>query len=230
MSTESAAGGAFGAVEYTDIAEVRGPLLVVRGVTGVGFDESALISMHSGEVRNGLVLEVDRDLAVHRDGERVLATAGTAFVGIWVAVIGGRVLFAYGAESTRFAASQDNTELYRKMYDALQALGNKGTSAAPPLVWRQIQKATGRGTVRVSLYDLNRWWPLALSLGLTALLLLGNRQFGVSSNLRHLCAGARACVLDVEGDVHGASAAEDVSPGTPACRTSRCVSRAARNG
>ncbi len=35
---------------------------------------------------------------VHRDGERVLATAGAAFVAIWVAVIGGRVLFAYGAE------------------------------------------------------------------------------------------------------------------------------------
>lgn len=65
MSTESGApGGAFGGVEYTDIAEVRGPLLVVRGVTGVGWDESALIQMHSGEVRNGLVLEVDRDLAV----------------------------------------------------------------------------------------------------------------------------------------------------------------------
>jgi V/A-type H+-transporting ATPase subunit B len=56
--------GAFGGVEYTDVAEVRGPLLVVRGVAGVGWDESAVIRMHSGEVRNGLVLEVDRDLAV----------------------------------------------------------------------------------------------------------------------------------------------------------------------
>ncbi|MGB7818287.1 MAG: hypothetical protein WBL35_06050 [Ornithinibacter sp.] len=35
---------------------------------------------------------------VHRDGERVLATAGAAFAALWVAVIGGRVLFAYGAE------------------------------------------------------------------------------------------------------------------------------------
>ncbi len=49
---------------FTDVAEVRGPLLIVRGVAGVGWDESALIRMHSGEVRNGLVLEVDRDLAV----------------------------------------------------------------------------------------------------------------------------------------------------------------------
>ena len=58
------AGHGVGDVEYTDIAEVRGPLLVVRGVRGVGWDESARIRMHSGEVRNGLVLEVDRDLAV----------------------------------------------------------------------------------------------------------------------------------------------------------------------
>jgi V/A-type H+-transporting ATPase subunit B len=65
MSTGAAGpGGAFGGVEYTDVAEARGPLLVVRGVRGVGWDESARIRMHSGEVRNGLVLEVDRDLAV----------------------------------------------------------------------------------------------------------------------------------------------------------------------
>ncbi len=57
-------GDAVGDVEYTDVAEVRGPLLIVRGVTDVGWDESARIRMHSGEVRNGLVLEVDRDLAV----------------------------------------------------------------------------------------------------------------------------------------------------------------------
>ncbi|GAB2856337.1 V-type ATP synthase subunit B [Nocardioides pacificus] len=56
--------GGLGAVEYTDVAELRGPLLVVRGVSGVGWDESARIRLRSGEVRNGLVLEVDRDLAV----------------------------------------------------------------------------------------------------------------------------------------------------------------------
>jgi membrane protein CcdC involved in cytochrome C biogenesis len=48
----------------------------------------------------GVVLGVLAALTVrvHRDGELVLATAGAAFVAIWVAVIGGRVLFAYGAE------------------------------------------------------------------------------------------------------------------------------------
>ncbi len=52
------------AVQYVDVAELRGPLLVVRGVAGVGWDESALVRLHSGELRHGLVLEVDRDLAV----------------------------------------------------------------------------------------------------------------------------------------------------------------------
>jgi V/A-type H+-transporting ATPase subunit B len=51
-------------VEHDDIAELRGPLLVVRGVSGVGWDEVASIRLDSGATRQGLVLEVDRELAV----------------------------------------------------------------------------------------------------------------------------------------------------------------------
>jgi V/A-type H+-transporting ATPase subunit B len=51
-------------LEYSTIDQVRGPLLVVQGVSGVGWDEFAQIRMPGGEVRHGLVLEVDRDLAV----------------------------------------------------------------------------------------------------------------------------------------------------------------------
>jgi V/A-type H+-transporting ATPase subunit B len=50
--------------EYTGIAELRGPLLVVRGVDDVGWDEFAEIRMENGPARHGLVLETDRDLAV----------------------------------------------------------------------------------------------------------------------------------------------------------------------
>jgi len=50
--------------EYTAVAELRGPLLVLSGVAGVGWDESATIRVGSGQPRHGLVLEVDRDLAV----------------------------------------------------------------------------------------------------------------------------------------------------------------------
>ncbi len=51
-------------IEYSTIEQVRGPLLVVRGVAGVGWDEFARIRLANGEQRHGLVLEVDRDLAV----------------------------------------------------------------------------------------------------------------------------------------------------------------------
>ena len=50
--------------EYTQVAELRGPLLVVRGVDGVGWDEFATIRTETGQTRHGLVLEADRDLAV----------------------------------------------------------------------------------------------------------------------------------------------------------------------
>ncbi|MEU8514645.1 V-type ATP synthase subunit B [Kitasatospora sp. NPDC048722] len=53
-----------GEVEFTDVRELRGPLLVLGGVTGVGWDEFVGITLGSGERRHGLVLEVDRDLAV----------------------------------------------------------------------------------------------------------------------------------------------------------------------
>ena len=71
--------------EYTDVAELRGPLLVVRGVHGVGWDEFAEIRAGSGPARHGLVLEADRDLAVVQVLE---GTAGLRAVGTRVAFSG----------------------------------------------------------------------------------------------------------------------------------------------
>lgn len=51
-------------LEYKGAREAEGPLLVVGGVEGVGFDELAVVRLGSGEVRRGLVLEVHRDVAV----------------------------------------------------------------------------------------------------------------------------------------------------------------------
>jgi len=53
-----------GLVEYVGASEVEGPLLVVSGVDGVGWDEFATIRLPSGERREGLVLEVHGDVAV----------------------------------------------------------------------------------------------------------------------------------------------------------------------
>jgi len=54
-------------VEHTGITAVRDPLLVVQPASGVGWDEFALVRLDGGSeeaTRHGLVLEVDRDLAV----------------------------------------------------------------------------------------------------------------------------------------------------------------------
>ncbi len=51
-------------IEYQGADSAEGPLLVVRGVQDVGFDELASVRLPSGEVRAGLVLEVHHDLAV----------------------------------------------------------------------------------------------------------------------------------------------------------------------
>jgi len=51
-------------VEYLGAQAVDGPLLVVGGVEGVGWDDMAWVRLPSGETRRGLVLEVHDDLAV----------------------------------------------------------------------------------------------------------------------------------------------------------------------
>jgi V/A-type H+/Na+-transporting ATPase subunit B len=51
-------------IEYRAITSIRGPLIVVEDVDGVGWDEVAQITLASGEVRHGTVLDVDHDLAV----------------------------------------------------------------------------------------------------------------------------------------------------------------------
>jgi V/A-type H+-transporting ATPase subunit B len=69
----------WGEIEYTGLHEIRGPLVLVRGVQGVGWDESVRVRLASGEVRAGTVLEVDRDLAVVQvmEGTQGLDLEGT---------------------------------------------------------------------------------------------------------------------------------------------------------
>jgi V/A-type H+-transporting ATPase subunit B len=51
-------------IEYASASTVRGPLVVVEGVEGVGWDEVAEVRLESGEVRHGVVLDVRDGLAV----------------------------------------------------------------------------------------------------------------------------------------------------------------------
>ncbi|MFF0457636.1 V-type ATP synthase subunit B [Nocardia africana] len=51
-------------VEYTRVRELRGPLLIVSGVEGVGWDEFVRVSPGDGGSRHGVVLDVAHDVAV----------------------------------------------------------------------------------------------------------------------------------------------------------------------
>ncbi len=51
-------------VEYRAVTKIQGPLLFVEGIQGVGWDEETRVRLDSGEVRHGVVQEVDRDLAI----------------------------------------------------------------------------------------------------------------------------------------------------------------------
>ncbi|HEX9033125.1 MAG TPA: V-type ATP synthase subunit B [Streptosporangiaceae bacterium] len=82
--------------EFTSVGELRGPLLFVRGVSGVGWDEFATIRLNGStrrrgngmdgasgsgaQVRHGLVLEAAGDLAVVQvlEGTAGMDPAGTA--------------------------------------------------------------------------------------------------------------------------------------------------------
>jgi V/A-type H+-transporting ATPase subunit B len=65
--------------EYTTVAEVAGPLMIVEGVEGVAYSEIVDIETPSGEKRRGEVLEVKGDLAVVQvfEGTRDLNTSTT---------------------------------------------------------------------------------------------------------------------------------------------------------
>ncbi|MCO5967795.1 V-type ATP synthase subunit B [Actinoallomurus soli] len=66
-------------LEYTDIAALHGPLIVVRRTSGVGWDEFARIRSATGEERHGLVLEVHEDIALVQvlEGTAAMTTGGT---------------------------------------------------------------------------------------------------------------------------------------------------------
>ena len=89
---------------------------------------------------------------------------------LWLSYLSGNhtgadvPIYATGPESGRFAGSQDNTELYRDMYDALRALGNKSTAtpaAKSPVAFRTIVQGRGNGQVLVAVNDVKAVQPRA---------------------------------------------------------------------
>ena len=82
-------------LSHSDIREVRGPLVVVGNVDGVGWDEFATVDLRNGEQRHGLVLEVDRDLVTLQILE---STDGMAPGGIQIRFEGRPLHIAVGTD------------------------------------------------------------------------------------------------------------------------------------
>ena len=60
MSTQNRSSG----LEYTNIAEIKGPLLIINGVTSSAFDELVEVTTPAGAKRLGRVLEIGGGKAV----------------------------------------------------------------------------------------------------------------------------------------------------------------------
>jgi V/A-type H+/Na+-transporting ATPase subunit B len=80
-------------IEYTSVGVIKGPLLCVEDVDGVGWDEVVEIRLDSGEIRHGVVLEVDRRLAVIQVFE---GTSGLALDAVRVSFGGGPMRIPVG--------------------------------------------------------------------------------------------------------------------------------------
>ncbi|HVP76055.1 MAG TPA: V-type ATP synthase subunit B [Gaiellaceae bacterium] len=80
-------------IEYRSMSSLKGPLICVEGVRGVGWDETAEIRLDSGEVRHGVVLDIDRELAVVEVFE---GTSGLALEGVRVSFGGSPMRIPVG--------------------------------------------------------------------------------------------------------------------------------------
>jgi V/A-type H+-transporting ATPase subunit B len=82
-------------VEHTRLASIRGPLVVVGDVEGVGWDEVAEIRLATGELRHGVVLDVHGDLAVVEVYE---GTSGIGLEGVSVSFSGSPLRIPVGED------------------------------------------------------------------------------------------------------------------------------------
>ncbi len=69
----------YGVREYSKIREIKGPLLIVEGVSNVAYDEIVEVELPSGEKRRGRVLDVSRGVAIVQvfEGTTGITTTGT---------------------------------------------------------------------------------------------------------------------------------------------------------
>jgi len=102
--------------DYLSVSDVIGPLLVVQGVDGVGYDELAEIELPGGEVRAAKVLEVSREAAL------VQVFGSTEGIG----TRGTRVRFA--GRGIELAVSPD---ILGRVFDGLGRVSDGGPRPVP---------------------------------------------------------------------------------------------------
>ena len=83
--------------EYRTVEEIASPLMIVRMVDGVTYDELVEVELHDGSVRRGQVLEVNGDTAVVQLFESAaginLADAKVRFLGHPLQLVPGLVAY-----------------------------------------------------------------------------------------------------------------------------------------
>ncbi len=122
-----------GAQEVISVARIEGPLVVVSGVQGVGYDEMVEVIDASGNRRRGRVLEVGEQVAV-------------------VEVFSGTTGLSIQQTQTRFLGRPMRIPVSREMLGrTFDGLGTPIDGAPPPLAdkWADINGAPINPTARV---------------------------------------------------------------------------------
>jgi V/A-type H+-transporting ATPase subunit B len=112
-------------VEYSSLTSIRGPLVVVEGVEDVGWDEVAEIRADSGPPRHGVVLDVDRGLAV-------------------VQVFEGTGGLALGATHVAFAGAPLRTPVGEAWLGRVCNGRGEPLDGGPPIVGGVLREVNGR--------------------------------------------------------------------------------------
>ena len=110
--------------EYRTIAEIAGPLMVVRQVERATFDELVEIELSDGSVRRGKVLEVNGDSAVVQLFE---ANAGINLAHAKVRFLGHPLQLAVSRGVSTDRRHRTNGSIYE-----LSQRSGSGTNCYPP--------------------------------------------------------------------------------------------------
>ena len=103
--------------EYRTVEEIASPLMIVRMVEGVTYDELVEVELHDGSIRRGQVLEVNGDTAVVQLFE---SAAGINLADAKVRFLGHPLQLGVSADMLGRAKSVPAEE-YQQVYEQISA-------------------------------------------------------------------------------------------------------------